>query len=237
MPRPGVKVGRVMTRSIALGAILGLILAEGRGLAWAKFSAHGAGSGYAKAAAAFPCALPGTITVTSDRDAHVAQAQPDQNFGIDPTMTEQSSATNGNQQVLIHFSLPSEPAHCTVTAVTLTMTYGSGPCSAGSTLNVYPIMSSWTEGDDMSGSGVSWNTQPAIGALGAQTSVQPSNCSGSISWSGSGLAIAVQAQETGLNDGLEVQDNLQSWSGGTAGNEFNTRQSTSSPPTLQVTFG
>jgi hypothetical protein len=238
MPRPWGEVGRVMRRSVALGAILGLILVEGTGLAWANFSTPGAGSAYAKSMVAFPCASPGTITVTSDQDTYVAQAQPDQNFGADPTMTEQSSATNGNRQVLMHFSLPSEPAHCSVTAVTLTMTSGSGPCSAGSTLNVYPITSSWTEGDDTSGSGVTWNTQPGIGALGAQTSVQPSNCGGgSISWSGAGLASAVQAQETGLNDGLEVRDNLQSWSGGTAGNEFNTRESTSSPPKLQVTFG
>jgi hypothetical protein len=225
-----------MRRSIALGAILGLMLAEGTGVARARFSALGAGVAQAKAKAAFPCAAPGTITVTSDRDTYVVEAQPDQNFGTDTTMTVQTSATDGNQHALVHFSLPSAPAYCTVIAATLTLTFGAGPCSVGSTLNVYPLTSSWAEGDDTSG--VTWNTQPGIGSLAAQATVQSSNCTGgSISWSGPGLASVVQAQETGANNGLEVRDDLQSWTGGTAANEFRTRESASSPPQLQVTFG
>jgi signal peptidase len=209
-------------RSAAVAmSVPGLLIGPlGGGVALAAYSTVSVNPSSTFAAAASFCATPGTTTVNATADSTVAQATPTTNTGTSTTLSV-SSATSANQRTLVTFTLPTTPAHCTVTAAVLTFAVSSGV--TGRTLGVTPVPTTWTE------TGVTWTNQPTVSATAITAA---SVATGSQSFT---VTSQVQGMYAGSNFGFLVKDQTES-STASRTQTFSSRQG-ATPPKLAVTFG
>jgi large repetitive protein len=176
-------------------------------------------------AAADFCVAPGPQTVTADADAFVRQTSASSNFGTATTLRVQSGSTvivlgPDNERSLVHFALPSVPAHCALTGATLRLNASSA--SAGRVLQAYRASSAWTQ------AAVTWNNQPAVTGLAATTT----SGTGWREWS---VTAQTEAMYAGTNTGFIIRDAAES-ALLTAAQVFSSREG-ANPPQLVLTFG
>jgi hypothetical protein len=114
------------------------------------------------------CVLTASTTSPSTvADTYVSSGAATSNFGSATTMNVQSGRTD-DRRVYVSFDLtacsPTIPVGATVAGAVL-RTYVTALPSSCRTYDAYRVTSAWTE------SGITWNTQPTIGALSSSIDV------------------------------------------------------------------
>lgn len=99
-----------------------------------------------------------TLSVKTDKDAHVAQDAPDANHGAEAALKVESKelVAAANKRLLCSFDLRRLPA-AAVRVVSAKLKLAPSAQAAGRTLRCHEVTGAWTEG------GVTWNNQPATG--------------------------------------------------------------------------
>lgn len=167
------------------------------------------------------CSNPGSQTVTATIDSYVKQDVPTGNFGTAPDIFVQSRATAKNWRLLVKFTLPSQPANCSVAVAVLRL--NASATTTGRTIEVFRAAAAWTETE------VTWANQP--GPTGtASTYSPPGN-----GWQEATVTARVQEMYSGTNDGFVLKDQTED-AGGTQDQKYDSRENTSDPE-LRITFG
>jgi len=164
----------------------------------------------------------GTQTVNSDADAWVQQDKGTTNNGTGTTMDVKADTNSKIRRSLVHFTLPSIPQYCSVTAAHLRLFASTG--ATGRTLGAYLAAASWTE------TGVTWNNQPATS--GSAVTAASVATGSTVDWT---VTSQVQTLYSGTNTGFIVKD--QNETTGTTTQSFSTREAASNKPALVITFG
>ncbi len=211
-------------RRVALVLVVAA-LGSAVGATSSAFSAAAHNPGNVFTAAADFCVAPGVQTVTADADAFVRQTSANSNFGTNTTLRVQSGSTviilgPDNERSLVHFALPSVPAHCSLTGATLRLNASSA--SAGRVLQAYRASAAWTPQ-----TAVTWNNQPAVTGVAAVTT----SGTGWREWS---VTAQTQAMYTGTNTGFVIRDAAES-ALLTVAQVFSSREG-ANPPQLVLTF-
>lgn len=191
------------------------------GVTSGAFSAQTVNAGSSFAAAESFC-VGGTETVTASADSYVDGGlfARESNFGTATSLHVRSDAL-GSRRTLVRFTLPTTPSYCSVVGATLRLNATSA--SAGRTLQAFRAASAWTE------SGVTWSNVPGTTGAAATTS------SGT-GWREWDVTAHVEAMYSGSNDGFLVRDASEG-AALAASQSFSSREASSNPPTLVVTFG
>ena len=169
------------------------------------------------------CTSPGNQTINSDADSYVKQDAATSNFGTATAMDVKADSSGTKvRRSLVHFTLPSIPQYCSVTAAHLRLFASTG--ATGRTLAAYQAAASWTE------AGVTWNNQPATtGTAATAASVATGS---TVDWTVTSL---VQTFYSGTNTGFIVKDANEA--SGTTTQSFSTREASTNKPQLVITFG
>ena len=207
-----------MRRVLVLALVMTLAGAA-LGITRASFTSQTSNAANSFAAAASFCSG-GTQTASAAADSWVDQLLSVVNFGSDTALNVQSLALD-NRRLLVRFTLPSVPSHCSVTAAKLRLFATSA--ATGRTLNALRIAAAWSE------SSVTWSNQPATTG-GAATA---SSGTGYVEWN---VMSQVQAMYSGSNNGLLVTDASEG-AIAAAAQAFASREAGSNPPQLVITFG
>jgi hypothetical protein len=167
------------------------------------------------------CSSPGSQTVTASIDSYVKQDDPTGNFGIAPDIFVQSRATALNRRLLVKFTLPSQPANCSVSMAVLRLF--ATATAPGRTIQVFRAAASWTE------TGVTWNNQPATDGVASTYSPTANG------WHEATVTARVQELYPGTDNGFILRDQTED-SGGTQDQKYDSRENTNDPE-LRITFG
>jgi large repetitive protein len=190
------------------------------GVTRAAFSSTTTNPSNSFAARASFCTGGGTQTVSSNSDTYVQQDSATTNNGTRSDLFVQAKS-GSSWRTLVNFNLPAQPAFCSVTSATLTLSVRSG--TTGRTIQAFRAASSWTE------TGVTWNNQPAT--TGTATSAA-SVASGNLQIS---VTSQVQAMYSGSNFGFIVKDSAES-DNSSAQQRWISREG-GTAPSLSITFG
>ena len=167
------------------------------------------------------CSSPGSQTVTANIDSWVEQRNPTTNYGAAADIFVQSKATAENRRLLVSFTLPSQPANCSISVATLRL-FASATAS-GRTIQVFRAAASWTE------IGVTWTNQPATDGVASTYSTTANG------WHEATVTARVQELYSGTNNGFILRDQTED-AGGTQDQKYDSREKTNDPE-LRITFG
>lgn len=159
-----------------------------------------------------------SATVKPSADSWIRQSTPSSNYGTGTTL-KVDSKPNANARALVRYPLPAVPTGCKVSSAKLRLY--TATATSGRTLRATPLAAAWTE------TAVTWNNRPSTTGTTAYTT------SGA-GWRHWTLTSQVNAMYTGGNYGLLIRDNSESGSGYLQ--QFNSRENTTNPPELIVTF-
>jgi hypothetical protein len=129
-------------------------------------------------------------TVVAAADTWVNEQSSKTNYSTSASLTVQARNSQ-NARTLLHFTLPTTPAGCTLTSATLRLNNTSA--ATGRTVQVFRAGAAWTD------SAVTWATMPAP----AGTAVDAAAAVGWMQWT---VTAHVQAMYTGSNNGFIVRD-------------------------------
>ncbi|SDG31088.1 CBM96 family carbohydrate-binding protein [Klenkia brasiliensis] len=169
------------------------------------------------------CVNPTTVTVTASEDATIRESPANANYGTTTTLLVRSG-NGGLNRSLVRFALPTIPAGCTLSGVSLRLYLSSNDSVRSIVARRVLTTTSWSE------TAVTWSTQPTTTATGAATTSTPAS-PGWQTW-------PVQSIVTGLyaegNGGIEIADADE-----TTGNDLQTYSSRegSNPPQLVLSWG
>lgn len=167
------------------------------------------------------CSSPGSQTVTASIDSWVEERNPTTNYGTAIDIFVQSKATAENRRLLVKFTLPSQPANCSISVAVLRLNASS--TQSGRTIQVFRSAASWTE------TGVTWSNQPA--PVGTASTYSPT----ANGWHEAIVTARVQEMYSGSNNGLILRDQTEN-SAGTFDQKYDSRENTNDPE-LRITFG
>lgn len=213
-----------MRRMLLVGCVATLALA---GSAYAAFLSQATTPSNSFTANSSFCVSPGTQSATADADAYVKEDAANSNFGTTSPLNVKGASPK-RRRSYIHFTLPTTPHNCDVTAATLRL---DALTTAGVQIDVFRAAGTWVE------TTIAWTgsggtvTQP--GWTGTAATLTPAL--GNNDWS---VTSIVQALYSGTNTGFVVVDHGDATSGtGTANDTYASREAASNKPTLLVTFG
>ena len=169
------------------------------------------------------CAGTQTFTQPTTRDSYVDQSSPNQNYSTVSDLFVLSKSGSQNRRSLLHFSLPSTPHGCTLTAATLRVYNPSGV--AGRTIELYRAASTWTE------AGLTWNNQPA--ATGTAVGMPSSSSAGFRTWNA--LAHVQAMYSSGVNHGFVLRDQTEN-AATSPEQKYQARDGSPNDPELVLTF-
>lgn len=171
------------------------------------------------AAAAF-CTSPGTQTLTAAADAKVEQNTATTNYGATADLVV-DPRNNRAIRSLIKFTLPAQPASCTMTA-TLRVYTNTGV--AGRTIEAYRAAAAWAEGT------VTWTNAPAT--AGTATTAASRNTAG---WVDITVTSQVAAMYAGTDYGFLLKDSVETTGAGFA--QSLSSRTGANPPQLLLNYG
>lgn len=203
-------------------AVAGLVLAIGARAPRSDAAFTGAtptGGSTFSAAADFPCASPGSTTLTPVADTDVYEGSPSSNYGTDTELWVRPSSTGTLNHSFVRFVLPSLANGCEFTAATLRLR--TTVLSSGRTIAITRVATAWDEAT------VTWTTHP--GQTG--TPVTAPAASGWVSWD---VLSHVLIMETGPDHGFLVRDANEL--SGSGINRYSSREG-AAPPELILTWG
>lgn len=198
-------------------------LAATIGNTWSAFASSTQSAGNTFSAAASFC-VGGEQTVTAAADSYVDQGSAASNFGTATSVRVRSASTAivllpDNARTLVRFTLPTIPAHCSLTDARLRLFASSA--SAGRVLQAYRAGAAWNE------TGVTWNNQPTL----VGTASLANSGTGWREWS---VLAHVQAMYSGTNNGFVVRDSAESAL--LAATQVYSSRNGTNPPQLVLTF-
>ena len=167
------------------------------------------------------CSSPGSQTLTASIDSWVEERNPTSNFGTAPDIFVQSKATAENRRLLVKFTLPSQPANCSVSVAVLRL--NASATQSGRTIQVFRAAAAWTE------TGVTWSNQPATDGVASTYSPTANG------WHEATVTARVQELYSGSNNGFLLRDQTEN-SAGTFDQKYDSRENTNDPE-LRITFG
>jgi hypothetical protein len=167
------------------------------------------------------CSSPGSQTVTANLDSWIEEKNPTTNFGTALDIFVQSKATAENRRLLVKFTLPSQPANCSVSVAVLRL--NASATQSGRTIQVFRAAASWTE------TGVTWSNQPATD--GSASTYSPT----ANGWHEAIVTARVQELYSDSNNGFILRDQTEN-SAGTFDQKYDSRENTNDPE-LRITFG
>lgn len=159
-----------------------------------------------------------TVKARANADSWIGQNAPTTTHGTETTLKVRSKA-NQNARTLVRFTLPAIPDGCQITDATMSL--NAATAISGRTLRAYAVAAPWTE------TAVTWNNRPGTTGVAATAT----SGTGWLQWT---VTNQVKAMYTGANYGLLIRDNSESGSGYLQ--QFNSRENTTNPPELIVTF-
>jgi hypothetical protein len=211
-------------RLLILGCVVALVLAAS---AYAAFFSQTTTPSNSFTANSSFCVSPGQQTATADADAWVKEDAASTNNGTTSPL-DVKGASPKRRRSYIHFTLPTTPHNCDVTAATLRLNLITG---GGLQTDVLRAAGTWVETTISWGGGSGTVAQP--GWTGTAATLTPA--AGNNDWN---VLSIVQALYSGTNTGFVVADHGDVTSGtGTANDTYASREAASNKPTLLVTFG
>ncbi len=113
-----------------------------------------------------PTVTSSVVTFPAVQDAWIEQDLPAQNRGND-TLLHVRAASGQVRRALVQFDLSSIPPSACVQSAVLRLTIGSVQSPVSRTYAVYRLTKSWTEGNGLNNSGVTWARRDGVNAWSA----------------------------------------------------------------------